>query len=115
MADDKQTNETAATAAAGITDSVKSESAKKSSTQEPIMRVRVSSPFKVFFDEDALSISGENATGPFDILPHHHNFISLLSEGELSVQKKDGQATRIKISGGIMHVKADQIVIFLNV
>jgi F0F1-type ATP synthase epsilon subunit len=47
-------------------------------------------------------------------LPHHHNFISLLSECELAVVTHAG-TTRIKISGGIMHVKADQIVVFLNV
>ncbi|HEX8226803.1 MAG TPA: hypothetical protein VF572_02950 [Candidatus Saccharimonadales bacterium] len=78
------------------------------------MRVRISSPFKIFFDDEALSLSGENATGPFDILPRHHNFISLLNECELAVRTKAG-TTRVKISGGIMHVKADQVVIFLNV
>jgi len=114
---DKDTDKTKTDAPADATkaDTVKAEPSKKGSNDVPVMRVRVSSPFKVFFDEDALSISGENATGPFDILPHHHNFISLLTEGELSVAKRDGQATRIKISGGIMHVKADQVVVFLNV
>lgn len=88
---------------------------KKSQKDEPVMRVRVSSPFKIFFDEEALSISGENATGPFDILPHHHNFMSLLTDSELLVMTRNRTATRIKISGGIMHVKADQVVVFLNV
>lgn len=88
---------------------------KKGSKAEPLMHVRVSSPFKVFFDEDALSISGENATGPFDILPRHHNFISLLNECELSVRTKASKTTRIRISGGLMHVKADQVIVFLNV
>lgn len=96
-------------------DDVKSEPGQKGQKSDPVMNVRVSSPFKVFFDQEALSISGSNATGPFDILPHHHNFISLLSEGELSVRTRDSKATRIKISGGIMHVKADRVVVFLNV
>ena len=87
---------------------------KTDAKNSKVMRVRVSSPFKVFFDDEAFSLSGENATGPFDILPHHHNFISLLSECELSVVTKAG-ATKIRISGGIMHVKADQVVVFLNV
>ncbi|HSH55756.1 MAG TPA: hypothetical protein VK983_02950 [Candidatus Limnocylindrales bacterium] len=80
----------------------------------PIMHVRVASPFKTFFDENAQSISGVNGTGAFDILPHHHNFISLLSPCELSIVTDKG-TSRIKISGGIMHVKADQVVVFLNV
>lgn len=79
-----------------------------------MMHVRVSSPFKDFFDETALSISAVNATGPFDILPHHHNFITLLDACELSIVTPKG-TSRIKISGGVMHVKADQVVVFLNV
>ncbi|MFA5003719.1 MAG: hypothetical protein WC498_00355 [Candidatus Saccharimonadales bacterium] len=80
----------------------------------PTMHVKVYSPFKTYLDEQASSISGENATGPFDILPHHHNFITLLKAGELVV-RTDAGAPRIKISGGIMHVKADQVTVFLDV
>ena len=87
---------------------------KKDSKDVPMMHVRVASPFKVFYDEDALALSGENGSGPFDILPHHHNFISLLNECELKIKTQAGD-TRVRISGGIMHVKADQIVVFLNV
>ncbi|HEX8182555.1 MAG TPA: hypothetical protein VF575_03045 [Candidatus Saccharimonadales bacterium] len=109
MADDTKTP---ATAAAGA-DSVKTE--KKEQHEVPIMHVRVSSPFKTFFDDDAASLSGVNASGPFDILPHHHNFISLLSEAELVIKTLSGEDVRVRISGGIMHVKADQVIIFLNV
>jgi len=82
----------------------------------PVMHVKVYSPSKTYFDELAGSISGENATGPFDILPHHHNFISLLRPCELIVRRpSNGAEQRIKISGGIMHVKADRIIVFLDV
>lgn len=78
------------------------------------VHIRVASPFKIFFDEEALSISAENETGPFDILPRHHNFITLLNACEIIVRTARGDF-RIQISGGIMHVKADQIIVFLNV
>lgn len=78
------------------------------------MHVRVASPFKVFFDDDAFSVSGVNGTGPFDILPHHHSFISLLEPCELIIRSHRGDS-RIKISGGIMHVKVDKVIVFLNV
>ena len=82
----------------------------------PMMRVKVQSPQRVFFDENALSISGVNGTGPFDILPHHHNFISLLDACELIIRRPGrGSEQRIKISGGLMHVKADQATVFLDV
>lgn len=79
------------------------------------MRVRVHSPFHDYYDGLAFSLSGENTTGPFDILPHHHNFISLLLPCELVVRTvKDGER-KIRISGGILHVKADEAVVFLDV
>lgn len=79
------------------------------------MRVRVYSPFRDYYDGNAFSISGVNATGPFDILPRHHNFISLLSACELIIRPTAGGEQRIVISGGIMHVKADQVIVFLDV
>lgn len=83
----------------------------------PTMHIKVYSPFKTYFDEDGYSITGLNATGPFDILPHHHNFITLLGPCELSIRPVNTppEEQRIRISGGLMHVKADQITVFLDV
>ncbi len=81
---------------------------------KPIMGLRIYSPFKVYYDDTAFSVSAQNATGPFDILPQHHNFISLLSACEVHVIAPSGEK-RIRISGGLMHVKADQVRIFLDV
>lgn len=87
---------------------------KGSSGRELLMHVKVYSPFKIYFDEPAASISAINATGPFDILPRHHNFMTLLSEGEISIRGKRGEQ-KIRITRGIMHVKADQVIVFLDV
>jgi F0F1-type ATP synthase epsilon subunit len=83
---------------------------------KPTMNVKVYSPFKTYFDEESYSLSGVNGTGPFDILPHHHNFISLLSSCELIIQPAVGKSEqKIRISGGLMHVKADKVTVFLDV
>lgn len=80
----------------------------------PTMHIKVYSPFKTYFDDDGYSISAENETGPFDILPHHHNFMTLLNACELVVRTPN--ATRkIRISGGLMHVKADRVIVFLDI
>ena len=79
------------------------------------MHVKVYSPFKDYYDGQAFSISAENATGPFDILPRHHNFISLLMSCEITVRTVGKGDRRIRIGGGLMHVKADQVIVFLDV
>jgi F0F1-type ATP synthase epsilon subunit len=86
-------------------------------TGRPRMRVKVYSPFKVYYDEESHSISAQNATGPFDILPHHHNFMTLLDACILVITPVEGTAReqKIRISGGLMHVKSDKVTIFLDI
>jgi hypothetical protein len=79
------------------------------------MRVHIHSPYRNYYDGIAFSLSAESATGPFDILPHHHNFISLLPACDIIIRTVDQGERRIRISGGILHVKADQVVVFLDV
>lgn len=90
---------------------------KTAASARPTMHIKVYSPFKTYFDEDGYSISGKNATGPFDILPHHHNFMTLLGSCELSIRPVNTppEEQRIRISGGLMHVKADRVTVFLDI
>jgi len=78
------------------------------------MHVKVYAPFKVYFDGDALSISAVNDTGPFDILPQHHNFMTLINTCDIVVRTDKGEE-KIPVQRGIMHVKADEVIVFLDV
>lgn len=78
------------------------------------MHVKVYAPFKVYYDGQAESVSAENDTGPFDILATHHNFITLLSPCEIVIRNEDKEE-KVKINRGIMHVKKDEIIVFLDV
>ncbi len=76
--------------------------------------VKIYSPFRVYFDGDAESISASNLTGPFDILPGHKNFMTLLTAGEIVVRSKEG-AQKLKIERGVMHVRKNKVEVFLDV
>ncbi len=78
------------------------------------MRIKVYSPYQVYFDEQGTSISAINDTGPFDILPKHHRFLTLLNPCELMIMTEKGEE-KIKISRGIMYVKEDRVTVFLDV
>jgi len=89
--------------------------AVKADHKAPItMHIKVYSPFKVYFDGIGQSISAVNYTGPFDILPKHHNFMTLLIPCDVVVRTATHEQ-KIRISRGIMHVKADQVIVFLDV
>lgn len=88
--------------------------AAQATDEAEMMHVKVYSPYQTYFDQNAYSISAVNATGPFDILPRHHNFMTLISPCELVI-RLTGAEQRIKIARGIMHVKANQVIVFLDV
>jgi F0F1-type ATP synthase epsilon subunit len=78
------------------------------------MTVKVYAPFKVYYEGDAYSLSAVNATGPFDILPHHHNFLCMLVPCTIKIQTPDGEKS-IKTHRALMHVKSDRVVVFMDV
>ena len=90
---------------------------KDESQQEQVpgkMHIKVYAPFRVYFDGEAESISAINDTGPFDILAGHHNFMTLLNPCDIIIRTERGEE-KVTIQRGIMHVKADQVVVFLDV
>lgn len=104
MADEQQT-----------TEQPKEEKSKKGKKElSNSMHVKVHAPYKVYYDDSATSISAENDTGPFDILPNHHNFMTLVNQCDVIVRNGEKEET-IPVARGVMHVKADQVILFLDV
>ena len=79
--------------------------------------LKVYAPFKNYYEGTVASISAENGTGPFDVLAEHHNFLTLLSPCDLiiRVETETKDPETIKITRGIMQVKANDVVVFLDV
>jgi F0F1-type ATP synthase epsilon subunit len=81
---------------------------------KPTIAVKVYAPFKVYFEGEAYSLSAVNGTGPFDVLPKHHNFLCMLVPCTLTIQSPNGPQA-IKVSRALMHVKANRVVVFMDV
>ncbi len=88
---------------------------KADNSGDPTMRVKIYAPFKIYFDGPASSITATNRVGPFDILPNHHNFISLLKPGNVTVKSTAKEDFVMNINRGVIHVKADEVKVFLDV
>ena len=86
----------------------------KPKSSKPTMSVKVQAPFQIYFEGEAYSVSAVNSVGPFDVLPKHHNFLSILESCTLSIQAPEGEK-KLHISRGLMHVKADRVVVFVDV
>jgi hypothetical protein len=79
------------------------------------LRVIAASPLVTYFDDQALSVSAVNLIGPFDILPEHHNFICLLVPCTVAIRTTNKQINEISINGGLLHVKNNNVQIFLDI
>lgn len=77
------------------------------------MSAKVYSPYNIYFDGEVTSLSAENDTGPFDVLPHHKNFISLLKPCEIIIRGR--KEVKIKITQGILLVRDNKTTVFLDV
>jgi F0F1-type ATP synthase epsilon subunit len=79
------------------------------------MRVKIYAPFKIYYDAAATSLTAANGVGQFDVLQGHHNFISLLTPGEVMVRTEGKPDFKMNIERGLIHVKADEVKVFLDV
>lgn len=79
------------------------------------LQVKIYSPFKVYYEGPANSLSAVNQTGPFDILPQHKNFMSLLVPCNIVVRRPPNPDVVLPIERGVLHVKANKVTVFLDV
>lgn len=85
-----------------------------SELQNSKLIVSVKSRNKKFFEGSAISISSINDKGPFDILPAHANFITMVRD-YIKVVVDDKNAQNIVIKTGVMRVFENTVHIYLTV
>jgi len=61
-----------------------------------------------------VAISASNRIGDFDILPGHADFFSMLTPGEITIQKTEGDPVKIDAKSGIVTVRDNQAYLFVN-
>lgn len=82
---------------------------------EPFLEVKIFSPSKTYFEGRALSVSATNKAGRFDILPLHHNFITLLEAGTVEVSTPMRTVKEISVNASLLHLANDHVTIFTDV
>ncbi len=83
-------------------------------TRSEQLAVKIFSPFEVFYEGPAASLSAKTATGPFDVLYGHANFIGLLQTGKVVVRTPFGRRS-YDINRGVVKVHNNYVVVFANI
>lgn len=80
-----------------------------------MLTITARAPFHVYFEGQAVSLTGYNSVGPFDILPGHADFFSMLEPCEISIDEGNGkEPTVFEINNGIITVRDDHVMLFAN-
>lgn len=84
---------------------------KQTTTQQ--LRVTARAPFKVYYEGLAKVVSAANQVGPFDILPGHADFFSVLTPCEVIIETQSN-SMNFPISNGIITVRGEEVMLFVN-
>jgi F0F1-type ATP synthase epsilon subunit len=79
---------------------------------EPI-HVRINSPEKIIWEGEATSLTSENSKGPFDILPLHTNFVSIIRDKEIRITSK-GKVETFKFPVSVLSAHSNTVCIYTN-
>jgi F0F1-type ATP synthase epsilon subunit len=71
-------------------------------------------PFHIYYEGPAQSVSATNLIGRFDILPGHADFFSVMSAGEVIIEN-DADAVSFPITNGIVCVRDDEVMLFVDI
>ena len=77
-------------------------------------KVKIFSPYQTYYQGEAVSLSANNRTGPFDILPGHINFFSLITNGAVVVNT-GFQQLEFQLTRGVVRVNCDEVTLFADV
>lgn len=77
-----------------------------------ILQVKVMTPDKFLYYGQALSISSTNSSGLFSILPQHANFITIVENQPIRIEKTDHQVLLYQFSEAIIFNNQNQISIY---
>jgi len=77
-------------------------------------KLKIFSPYQTYYQGEAVSLTAANRTGPFDILPGHINFFSLLTGGTVVVNT-GFQRLEFQIGRGVVRVNQDAVTLFADV
>jgi len=82
----------------------------------PTLQVKIMSPNEVLWIGEAVSVSSENSTGSFDILPGHAHFVTLANQGSsVVVRTKEKEAKEFSYTTTIISVMDGIVSIYVDI
>lgn len=78
------------------------------------LKVTIKHKDNTFSEEEVKAISSVNEKGPFDLLPMHENFISIIKD-KVILHKTGGGSKQIDLERGVLKIFKNEVHIFLGI
>ena len=78
------------------------------------MKIEIITPDKKVFDGDIKSVRVPGKKGSFQVLKDHAPIISTLEKGSVIAVDQEGTEKIFEISGGVIEVKANKIILLAD-
>lgn len=78
------------------------------------LNVIARAPFELYYEGPAEVVSAENKIGPFDVLPRHADFFSVLRPCTVTIDIPDKEPVSFSVTNGIVTVRNDEVLLFCN-
>ena len=80
-----------------------------------VLHIVIKSPTEIVWEGEASSLSSENSEGPFDILPEHANFVTLIKNKPISIEQYPSKKTiEFIFTYAVIFTQNDQISIYTH-
>lgn len=77
-----------------------------------LISVRIDSSDKLIWEGQAKSVSSINTTGPFDILPFHSNFITLVEDEDIIIRVEKGKPLKFSLGRTLIYNHNNTVSIY---
>ena len=78
------------------------------------MKIEIITPEQKIFEGDIKSVRVPGKKGPFQVLKDHAPIVSTLENGPVVLVDMDGKESVYEISGGVIEVKANKIILLAD-
>ncbi|MCL4398036.1 hypothetical protein M1403_03380 [Patescibacteria group bacterium] len=78
------------------------------------LSLHIFSPLEDIFTGDIASLSSKNSSGPFDILPQHANFVTLINKDPITARLPDGSKKVFEFPQAVLRCHEGKIEVFTD-
>jgi F0F1-type ATP synthase epsilon subunit len=83
--------------------------------QRNVLKVVVMNPDERLWEGSAESVSSENSSGTFDILPQHANFVTIVRNKPITIRTLDGEEKKVTYKNAVLVIKEDALMIYTDI